>query len=476
MTRHYFQSTRNLILLCSLLVVLGLMAGWFILLPRADASLQSLRGTIYDRSGKELAVSYPANSLYANPREVQDPEGLTKKLAPMLNMSEDTLRRRLKAQGTFVWLKRALDPDKYNRIADFLREEKVRGLDFFTESRRVYPNAELAAHALGFVGTDDKGLAGIELSMDPTIKGLLLQQQDKSGQGARLLQSVFAAEKPKQASSLHLTLDSAMQAAVEQALDNALARTKAHSATMLVMNPKTGEILAMASRPAFNPNVFFCYPEKTWRNPAILSIQLTAATIKELLGDAGALDGNSERFQSYAEAFGFGKPTGIELPGEEAGSVSAVAVTPLQLLTAFSALANDGKLLKPQIIKEIRDGAGKPISSSSPQWVRQAVTPEMAHKLFALLEKHLTEGGGNQAAAAGYRFAGKSFSAGRLGAGGSGADPERSSDSFVGLGPLEDVKLAGLVVIDTTGVQSVAGETAAPVFAEAMDKIARLGK
>ena len=100
----------------------------------------------------------------------------------------------------------------------------------------------------------------------------------------------------------------------------------------------------------------------------------------------------------------------------------------------------------------------------------------MAHKLFALLEKRLTEGGGNQAAAAGYRFAGKSFSAGRLGAGGSGADPERSSDSFIGLGLLEDVKLAGLVVINTTGVQSETGKTASPVFAEAMNKVARLGK
>ena len=115
------------------------MAGWFILLPRADASLQSLRGTIYDRSGKELAVSYPANSLYANPREVQDPEGVAKKLAPMLSMSEDTLRSRLKAQGTFVWLKRALEPDKYNRIADFLREEKVRGLDFFYRKSPCIP-------------------------------------------------------------------------------------------------------------------------------------------------------------------------------------------------------------------------------------------------------------------------------------------------------------------------------------------------
>ena len=437
-----------MILGCLLLVGLGLIAGWFILSPRADAKLQSLRGAIYDRNGKELAVSRTAMSLYANPREVQDVAELARKLAPLLNMPEGTLRSRLTAQGSFVWLKRAMEPSEYQRIAEFLSIEKARGLDFFTESRRVYPNELLAAHTLGFVGTDDKGLAGIEMSMDATIKGNIL----------------------------YLTLNNEMQAAVEQALENTMAQTKAQSATMIVMNPKTGEVLAMASRPAFNPNVFSRYPEQTWRNPAISSIQLNIATVKELLNDTYALDGSSEGFPSLAEAFGFGKPTGIELPGEEPGSVSAVAVTPLQLLTAFSALANDGKLLKPQIIKEIRDGTGKQLSASSPQLVRQAATPEMTHKLFALLEKRLTEGSGRQVAATGYRFVGKSFSAGRLGTGISGTDPDRRSDSFIGLGALEDAQLTGLVVVDTTNGQTEVGEITAPVFAEAMNQIAQMKK
>ena len=347
------------------------MAGWFILSPQVDAKLQSLRGSIYDRNGKELAVSHKANSLYANPREVQDVEGLAKRLAPLLNMSEETLRSRLTAQGNFVWLKRAMEPSEYNRIAEVLQQENVRGLDFMAESRRVYPQDQFASHVLGFVGSEDKGLAGIELSLDAVLKG----------------------------QSLNLTLDSGMQAAVEQALENTMAHAKVQSVSMIVMNPKTGEVLAMASRPAFNPNVFFRYPEQTWRNPAISSIQLNAATVKEQLSDAGAQVGSSEGFQSLAEASGFGQPTGIELPGEEAGSVSAVAVTPLQLLTAFSALANDGKLLKPQIIKEIRDGAGNLVRSSSPQLVRQAVTPEMARKL---------------AAVKGYWLAGRTSSADRL--------------------------------------------------------------
>ena len=431
--RLYFQSTRNLILGCLLLLGLGLMAGWFILSPQVDAKLQSLRGSIYDRNGKELAVSHKANSLYANPREVQDVEGLAKRLAPLLNMSEDTLRSRLTAQGNFVWLKRAMEPSEYNRIAEVLRSEKARGLDFIAESRRIYPNELLAAHVLGFVGTDDKGLAGVEMSMDAAIKGKLI----------------------------HLTLDSGMQAAVEQALENKMAQAKVQSATMIVMNPKTGEILAMASRPAFNPNAFFRYPEQAWRNPAISSIQLNAATVKEQLSDAGALVGSSEGFQSLAEACGFGQPTGIELPGEESGSVSAVAVTPLQLLTAFSALANDGKLLKPQIIKEIRDGAGKLVSASSPQLVRQAVTPEMARKL---------------AAVKGYRLAGKTSSAGPLGDGQSATDSGRAVDLFAGFWPLAEGQLTGLVVVDSPRGLSQGGELAASIFAEAMAKTGQLGK
>ena len=422
------------------------MAGWFILSPHTDANLKSLRGTIYDRNGKELAVSHKANSLYANPSEVQDVEGLAKRMAPLLNMSEDTLRSRLTAQGNFVWLKRAMEPSEYNRIAECLRSANARGLDFFTESRRVYPQDQLAAHVLGFVGTEDKGLAGIELSMDAVLKG----------------------------QSLYLTLDSELQAALERSLDEALARTEARSATMIVMNPKTGEILAMASRPAFNPNAFFRYPEQTWRNPAISSIQLNAATVKEFLIDAGALDGSSERFQSLAESCGFGKTTGIELPGEEAGNVSVVAVTPLQLLTAFSALANGGKLLKPQIIKEIRDGAGKLVSASSPQLVLQAVTPEMAYKLVDLLEKEVTEGGGKQSAVAGFRFAGKAFHAVRFDTSGTIEESRKIMDSFVGFGPLEDVQLVGFVVVDNTGGQSQIGESAAPVFAEAMNRIVQI--
>ncbi len=508
-------------------------------------SLQTPRGTIYDRGGKELAISHMAKSLYANPREVKDPDALAKKLAPLLKTDENLLRDRLKVKGAFIWLKRTLEPVDYLKVAEVIAKEKIRGLDFLEESRRVYPNDMLAAHILGFVGTDDKGLTGIEMGMDATIRGQTHKQiLDTDSKGIPIFKSIYAFQKPKSGHSIYLTIDSAIQFAVEQALDNAIARTRAQAATMIVMNPRTGEILAMASRPAFNPNSFFRFQEQDWRNRAIATIYEPGSTFKaivaaagfqekvvtpqEMFTDTGAIDvggrviqnwdGGSygrmpfsdfvkysintgfaavaqrmggTRMLKYSEAFGFGKATGIELPGEEEGILlslkamqpadvatmgigQAIAVTPLQMLTGVSALANDGKLMKPHIIKEIRDSDGLLVSYSAPQVVRQAVSPEVSHELVGLMEKVLTEGGGKRAKVEGYRFAGKTGTAERLRDNGAGYDPGRYIASFVGFGPVEDVQLAGLVVIDSPRCLYYGGEIAAPVFSEAMTQIVRI--
>ena len=508
-------------------------------------SLQTPRGAIYDRNGKELAISHMAKSLYANPREVKDPDKLAKQLSPLLKMDEKVLRDRLKVKGAFIWLKRTLEPNEYQRVADLIAREKIRGLEFQEESRRVYPNDMLAAHILGFVGTDDKGLTGIEMAMDSAIRGQTHNQiLDTDSKGIPIFKSIFAFKKPKSGQSIYLTIDSAIQFAVEQALDHAIARTRAQAATMIVMNPKTGEILAMASRPSFNPNVFDRYKEQDWRNRAIATIYEPGSTFKsivaaaaiqekvvganEMFNDTGGVDvggriiqnwdggsygrmpfsdivkysintGFAEvakrmggtRMLKYSETFGFGKPTGIELPGEEEGMLlslnrmqpsdvatmgigQAVAVTPLQLITAVGSLANDGKLMKPHIIKEIRDSDGLLVSYSSPQVVRQTVSPEVAHETLGLMEKVLTEGGGKRAQVEGYRFAGKTGTAERLRDNGAGYDPGRYIASFVGVGPLEDVQLAGLIVIDSPQGLYYGGEIAAPVFAEAMTQVVRI--
>ena len=507
--------------------------------------LQTPRGTIYDRNGKALAISHMAKSLYANPREITEPDKLAKALAPLLQMKENEIRDRLKMKGDFIWLKRTLEPSEYQRVAEFIAKDKIRGLEFLEESRRVYPNDLLAAHILGFVGTDDKGLAGVEMTMDSTLRGKTHQQVlDTDSKGIPIFKSIFAFSKPKAGQSIFLTIDNGIQFVVEQALDGAIARTKARAATMIIMNPKSGEILAMASRPAFNPNSFFRFNEQEWRNRAIASIYEPGSTFKavvtaaafqekvvraqEILNDTGAIDvggrviknwdGGSygkmpfsdfvkysintgfvevaqrmggERMLKYSEAFGFGKASGIELPGEEEGMLlsvkamqpsdvatigigQAVAVTPLQMIAAVAALANDGQLLKPHIIKEIRDSDGLLVSYSSPQAVRQAVSPEVAREVSGLMEKVLTDGGGKKAQVPGYRFAGKTGTAERLRDNGNGYDPGRYIASFVGFGPLDNSQVIGLVVIDSPSGLYYGGEVAAPVFAEVMGQVVRI--
>lgn len=508
-------------------------------------SLQTPRGAIYDRGGKEMAISHMAKSLYADPREVKEPDKLAKQLSSLLKMDETILRERLKMKGAFIWLKRTLEPEEYQRVSEAIAKDKIRGLGFLEESRRVYPNDMLAAHVLGFVGTDDKGLTGIEMAMDASIRGQVHKQiLDTDSKGIPIFKSIFAFQKPKAGQSIYLTIDSAIQFAVEQSLDKAMARTGAQAATMIVMNPKTGEVLAMASRPAFNPNFFYRYPELVWRNRAIATIYEPGSTFKsvvaaaafqekvvtanEVFNDTGAIDvggrviqnwdGGSygrmpfsdyvkysintgfaevakrmggERMLKYSGAFGFGQATGIELPGEEEGLLlslksmqpadvatmgigQAVAVTPLQMITAVSALANEGKLLKPHIIKEIRDSDGLLVSYTAPQMVRQAVSPEVANEMVGLMEKVLTEGGGKKARVEGYRFAGKTGTAERLRDNGAGYDPGRYIASFVGFGPVEDIQLAGLVMIDSPKGLYYGGEIAAPVFSEAMTQIVRI--
>ena len=550
-----FKKFCLLLLACLGLVVLRL--GWVQLVDgkiwserareqlQESRVLQTPRGSIYDRNGKELAISHMAKSLYANPRVIKDPDQLAKTLAPLLQMNEASLRDKLKLKGDFIWIKRTLEPAEYQRVAGFIQEGKIRGLDFLEESRRVYPNDFLAAHVLGFVGTDDKGLAGVEMAMDSTLRGKTHEQiLDTDSKGIPIFKSIFAFSKPKAGQSIILTIDNAIQFAVEQALDNAMVRTKARGATMIVMNPKTGEILAMASRPAFNPNTFFLFKEQDWRNRAIASIYepgstfkslVTAASIQEkvvtaneMLYDSGAIDvggrviknwdggsygrmpfsdfvkysintGFAEvamrmggaRMLKYSETFGLGKICGIELPGEEEGILlklkdmqpsdvatmgigQAVAVTPLQLITAVSSLGNEGNLVKPHIIKEIRDSDGLLVTYSSPQIIRRTVSPEVAREVAGLMEKVLTDGGGKRAQVPGYRFAGKTGTAERLRDDGAGYDPGRYIGSFVGFGPLDDVQLAGLVVIDNPSGLYYGGEIAAPVFAEVMTQVVRI--
>ncbi len=504
--------------------------------------LQSPRGAIYDRNGRELAISSMTKSLYADPIEIKDPESVIPILVPLLEMKPEDIREKLAAGGHFIWLKRMIEPAVAQQIQAAIKEHNIKGLAFLEESKRYYPNDTLAAQVLGFVGTDDIGLDGMEMALDKIIKGKSMEKLvDTDSRGIPIFKSIFTFAPEKQGKNVYLTLDSSIQFMVEQSLDKAMLTHHPRGATVIVMNPHTGEILAMANRPTYNPNQFYKYSVKEWKNRAVaynyepgstFKSVITAAALQEgklypdeSFIDNGYVEVSGRRIQNwsgeslgkisfvkaieesintvfvqigmrlgayklteYAKAFGFGKATGIELPGEEEGLLfkpedmrdsdvatmsigQSIAVTPLQLITAVSAIANDGVLLKPHIIKEIRNADGSADSEVQMQPVRQAINPEIARMLTGLMEKVVSEGGGKKAAVKGYRFAGKTGTAEKLQDDGSGYSAGHYVASFVGFGPLPDPQVAILVVLDDPQGSYYGGEIAAPIAGEILGKI-----
>ena len=507
-------------------------------------ALQSPRGTIYDRMGRELAISGVTKSLYVNPKLLNKDAGeVAAWLAPILEMSESGIKERLTIDSSFMWLKRTLEPDKAKLVDDLIKQHKIRGLEFVEESKRYYPNDSLAAHILGFVGTDDIGLDGIESVLDKTIKGDRRKQQlETDGYGVPIFKSILTFSPSLQGKSVYLTIDNTIQFIVEQSLDKAMAKTKAKAATAIIMNPRTGEILAMVSRPGYNPNAFSRYSEVERKNRAVSIVYEPGSTFKPLVAAAALEEGKvraDERFvdngyvevsgrriqnwsgdsygniglvdiiknsintgmvqlglrlgstkiTEYARNFGFGHATGIELPGEEEGILfnpgdmrdvdvatmsigQGIAVTPLQLLTALAAIANDGLLLKPHIIKEIHNADDSIASVSVTTPIRQVIAPEMAKIMTTMMEKEVSEGGGIKAAVKGYRFAGKTGTAEKLKEGG-GYEDNHYISSFTGFGPVEDPQVVALIVIDDPVGTYYGAEIVAPIFSEIMLQVMR---
>ena len=511
---------------------------------RESKLLHSPRGTIYDRNGRELAISSMTKSLYANPSEIKDVEQVAGALTGLLGMKPEDIKEKLAAGGQFIWIKRMIEPAVAQKIQAVIKDSDLKGLAFLEESKRYYPNDSLAAQVLGFVGTDDIGLDGMEMALDKTIKGKLFEQMiDTDSHGIPIFKSIFTFAPTKEGKSVYLTLDSGIQFIVEQSLDKAMTNTGAKAATVIVMNPKTGEILAMANRPTYDPNQFYKYTDNEWKNRAVAynyepgstfksvvaaaALQEGKATPGEIFVDKGYVEVSGRRIKNwtdesygnvsfldilkysintgfvqvgmrlgayklteYAQAFGLGKVTGIELPGEEAGLLfdpkdmrdsdtatmaigQSIAVTPLQLITAVGAIANDGVLLKPHIIKEIHNADGSLDREVSPQTVRQVVSAETARTLSGMMEKEVSEGGGNKATVKGYHFAGKTGTAEKLKEDGSGYATGRYIASFVGFGPVEDPQIVILVVLDDPSGVYYGGQIAAPVASEILTQIMR---
>lgn len=344
------------------------------------------RGKIVDRNGEELAVSIMAKSLYVDPQEMQEgpkdnkkdavvrnvPPLAAKLLAPVLNIPEAKLLDYFTTKGRFLWVKRTLDPNVSEQVQKIIDDNKLPGLHFLEESKRYYTKKRAAAHVLGFVGTDDIGLSGIELQMDSTLRGSQTRHHTLWDAAGRQLHGEGAGNIQSNLSTVYLTLDSKIQYVLEDAMDDAILRTNAAGAAAIIMDPYTGEILGMTSRPTFDPNIYDEYPNYYWNNKAVSMVYEPGSVFKPIVGcigltlgkvtpgtvfyDAGHIrvadrviqnwDGEGSgnitftdviknsvntgmvqlgmeigkrNLMEYAKRFGFGSPTNVDLPGEENG-------------------------------------------------------------------------------------------------------------------------------------------------------------
>lgn len=517
--------------------------------------VSSPRGAIVDRDGEELAVSIMSKSLYADPVAMEDhPESDAAKtgrnvkrlaadlLAAPLGISADSLYSDFTIEGArFVWIKRTLSPEMAEKVQLIIKENNLPGLHFLEESKRYYTKGTMAAQVLGFVGTDDVGLSGIELAMDSIIKTRSKEMQETTDAvGNPIGESSMEDMRPQNMPTVYLTIDSKIQFVLEDALDRAMKETKSRAAAAILMDPHTGAVLGMASRPTFDPNDFGEYPVSTWTNRAISIIYEPGSVFKPIVGcmglseniitpqtvfeDKGSIkiadrvirnwDGEgrgqvpfediikysintgmvqlgmqlgANQMIDYSKKFGFGQPTGIELPGEESGILyrpedmyepdiatmaigQGIAVTPLQMLRAICAIANGGELLEPYIIDKIVMPDGRVLRQGQKKVVRRVITEDVAGQMRMMMEKVVSEGGGKPAHIAGYQIAGKTGTAEKLAEQG-GYAPGEYIASFVGFVPAANPQYAMLVMLDTPQGAFYGSQVSAPVFKDTLQQI-----
>lgn len=346
--------------------------------------VEAKRGTIYDRNGKILAESVSALSVYAIPAEVENITESAAALAAVLNLDAEKIAKKLARRQSFVWLARRVDTE----TADAVRALRLAGVDVSEESRRTYPNGQVGAHILGFVGADNQGLDGIELTMNRYLLGTgggVVAEYDASGK--EIPYAPYRYEKPTVGQDVYLTLDLVLQQLAERELARVVEETGAKGGSILLMDPRSGEVLAMANRPTYDPNQFGEYPASSWRNIGVTNTYEPGSTFKVLTTAAALNEGvvtvddrffdggdievqgrrihcwkhgghgsvsfrevvegscnvgfvgvglrlGAERFYPYLRLFGLGCATGISLPGEATGiMIPEAKAVPINLAT-----------------------------------------------------------------------------------------------------------------------------------------------
>ncbi len=492
------------------------------------------RGTIYDRDGKELAVSIEGTSIAAYLNQIEDKKSVAKTLAGILRKDRRKLLKQFQTNQGFIWVKRQATPKEVNAIKTL----DLRGIGFIPAYSRFYPNKSVAAQVIGFTGIDGNGLEGAEYYYDKVLSGAEEKYtvlKDALGRGFAKDQE---AENPAY-NSIHggkniiLTIDRNIQHITQTALETSVKEFSAKSGMAVVMDPRTGEILALSHYPSFNPNVFKQYPRQLWRNRALTDPFEPGSTMKIFSAAAALSSGTispstifycengaykvgsntihdthprgwlslqqivkyssnigiakviemvgSETLYTTLKNFGFGSKTGLDCPGETAGILTSsnrwskidssaisfgqgVSTSAIQLVSAASAIANGGLLMKPFIVQSVTNENGRILKRTEPEIIRRATSPEVASIVKRIMQTVVTEGGtGTSAFLDGYTVCGKTGTAQKTDKSGNYARGKYIS-SFLGFAPADNPRLVILVVIDEPVNAHYGGTVAAPAF------------
>ena len=487
-----------------------------------DLTVNARRGTIVDRNGIELAVSEDAVTVFAHPFLVDDPAKVAARLAPLIGRTESELLEKLSDKDSgFVYLRRKMDAALGERI----EELKIEGIDTVVEAKRTYPQGPLAAQVLGMVGTDNTGLAGLEYSRDRELHGNDGKRRlVKDALGEPI--SMIEVEHAEPGSDLRLTLDARIQERTEAVLADVGRTYMPQGATAVVMDPRSGEILALANWPRVDANNVDGSPEYARRNRAIQAnyepgstfkaftvagaieeglvepgtqlsvpplIQVADRTVGEAHDGGGGtftvadilarssnvgsvmigLKLGATRFDRWVRRFGFGEQTGVDLPGEEGGIVlrpenysgssmgnmpigQGIAVTPMQMASAYTAIANNGVMRRPFVI-----------AGNAPP-ARRVLSRRTATQVSKMLEGVLAAGGtAEEASVEGYTLAGKTGTAEKAIKG--GYSKTDFVASFIGYAPAKNPRLLVAVMVDTPRGDIYGGTVAAPAFERIME-------
>ena len=490
--------------------------------------LPAERGAIVDRNGVELAMSTRRRTVWADPQSVRDPAGAARALAPLLRQSEASLRERLTANGGFVYLARKVaDP-----VADAVAALAIPGVALLDEPKRVDPAGALAAPVLGQVGLDDEGLSGLELQYQNQLAGsdgTLLVEKDPAGRD--IASGVHELRSAARGAQLVLTIDRALQFETERVLSEQIVASNAKGGIAVVMDPRTGEILAMAnlvagaggSAPvpsADNMAVTRVYEPGSVNKMITVSAALEENVVRPTdtlvvpdhmgVADANFRDSSPHptqvmsvedivaqssnvgtimigqrlgkaRIDSYLRAFGLAGRPGLGFPGEAQGILpdpddwsgtsiatlplgQGVAVTALQMLTAYNTVANGGVYVAPSLVTRVVDDHGKAHDVRRPE-PRRVVSEDTARAMTGMLEQVVTDGTGTSAAVPGYRVAGKTGTASKPREGAVGYEAGAYVASFAGFLPAESPRLSAIVILDEP-TPYYGGVVSAPVFSQ----------